>query len=72
MKKGILRAPNENMVFLEEANRYLLIELAKHPKVRKIFIEPHLKERLGLSQYDKIRFHGCHAVRHDDHIHIEI
>lgn len=37
----------------------------------KIFIEPHLKTRMGLYN-DKIRFHGCHAVRHDDHIHIQL
>ncbi len=39
--------------------------------IRKVFIEPHLKVRLGLDS-DKIRFHGCHAVRHDDHLHIEM
>jgi hypothetical protein len=36
-----------------------------------IFIEPHLKTRLGLTN-KKIRFHGCQAVRHDDHLHIQI
>ncbi|MFT3704142.1 MAG: hypothetical protein QM802_17375 [Agriterribacter sp.] len=39
--------------------------------IGKIFIEPHLKTRLGLIS-DKIRFHGCQAVRHDDHIHIQL
>jgi len=41
------------------------------PGVKKIFLEPHLKQRMGLT-HPKIRFHGCHSVRHDDHIHIEI
>ncbi len=41
------------------------------PSCQKIFIEPHLKTRLGL-QHSKIRFHGCHSVRHDDHIHVQI
>jgi len=39
--------------------------------VSKLFIEPHLKQRLGLRN-SKIRFHGCQAVRHDDHIHFQI
>jgi hypothetical protein len=25
-----------------------------------------------LGGYDKVRYHGCHAVRHDDHIHIQL
>lgn len=39
--------------------------------INKIFIEPHLKTRLKLNSR-KIRFHGCHAVRHDDHLHVEL
>lgn len=38
----------------------------------KIFIEPHLQNRWKLQTLRKIRFHGCHAVRHDDHIHWQI
>ena len=53
-------------------NKKLLQILAKHKAVGKIFIEPHLKERLGLSRFRKIRFHGCAAVRHDDHIHVQL
>jgi hypothetical protein len=45
--------------------------LVQDPQVRKIFIEPHLKSRLGLGS-DKVRFHGCQAVRHDDHLHVEL
>jgi hypothetical protein len=49
-----------------------LIQLvAQHPKVKKIFLEPHLKKRWQLNS-NKIRFHGCKAVRHDDHIHVEL
>jgi hypothetical protein len=40
-------------------------------EIGKIFIEPHLKTRLKLTS-DKIRFHGCQAVRHDDHIHVQL
>jgi len=53
-------------------NRALVKKIARHRSTRKIFIEPHLKERLGLSAHDNIRFHGCWAVRHDDHLHIDL
>ncbi len=38
----------------------------------KLFIEPHLKYRWNLVKFEKVRFHGCHAVRHDDHIHTQV
>ena len=60
------------LVFDEKANRWIVEYFAKHPSIGKIFIEPHLKTRLELSKYDKIRFHGCRAVRHDDHIHLQL
>ena len=44
---------------------------AEHNSIGKIFIEPHLKERLNLNS-NKIRFHGCSSVRHDDHIHVQL
>ncbi|UII27041.1 hypothetical protein LVD15_00990 [Fulvivirga maritima] len=50
----------------------LLQLMAGSDKASKIFIEPHLKERWQLTGYDKVRYHGCHAVRHDDHIHYQI
>ncbi len=46
--------------------------LARDDRTSKIFIEPHLKTRWRLSRYDNIRFHGCQAVRHDDHIHTQV
>lgn len=52
--------------------KVLIQELVSNPKSQKIFIEPYLKQELGLSKYSKIRFHGCQAVRHDDHIHLQI
>ena len=49
-----------------------LIEIiSKQKGIKKIFIEPNLKNRLHLHS-SKIRFHGCRAVRHDDHIHIQL
>ena len=37
----------------------------------KVLLEPHIKSRLGLKS-DLIRFQGCRAARHDDHIHLQI
>lgn len=55
-----------------QANRRLLQKLAFHESTGKVFIEPHLKTRLNLEWFKKIRYHGCHAVRHDDHIHLQL
>jgi len=64
--------PREDLAFDKERNRHLIRWLARERRTGKIFIEPHLKTRLGLSAYNKIRFHGCYAVRHDDHIHLQL
>ncbi len=56
---------------LDEARTRELIKLfAEDKSVQKILLEPHLKQRLDLTKYDKIRFQGCKAARHDDHIHV--
>ncbi len=55
-----------------QATRRLLILLARQPAISRIFLEPHLRQRWGLAGYSKIRYHGCHAVRHDDHLHVEL
>jgi hypothetical protein len=39
--------------------------------IGKIFIEPHLADRLGVSG-GLVRFQGCRAARHDDHLHIQL
>ncbi len=57
---------------LDEARTAAMATLfATSSVIEKIFIEPHLEHRLGLESYEKIRLHGCQAVRHDDHIHIQ-
>lgn len=48
----------------------LLRALIRSPDVKRIFIEPHLRRRLGVD-HAKMRFQGCRAARHDDHIHVE-
>ncbi|MCR9254098.1 MAG: hypothetical protein NXI20_27045 [bacterium] len=55
----------------ERTSDYISL-LSSNLMTSKIFIEPHLKSRWKLSKDSKIRFHGCHAVRHDDHIHLQI
>jgi hypothetical protein len=62
---------NKNLVLSEIATRNLILEIIKPAQVGKIFIEPHLKKRMNLKN-NKIRFHGCQAVRHDDHIHFQL
>lgn len=61
----------EVIIDAQRTKRFLQL-LAKNKAVKKIFIEPHLKTRWGLNSYQKIRYHGCHAVRHDDHIHVQL
>jgi len=63
-----LGAVNQAPVFSEKGTKILMDALLENSEIQKIFIEPHLKSRLGLTDR-RIRFHGCRAVRHDDHIH---
>lgn len=58
--------------FAAAPNKALLKAFAKDSRIGKIFIEKHLEDRLGLGGYSKIRQAGCHSVRHDDHIHIQL
>lgn len=44
--------------------------LGDNERVGKVFIEPHLQRRFN-TQSPKIRFQGCRAARHDDHIHVQ-
>ena len=45
--------------------------LSRDPRIGKIFLEPHLAAQFG-SGAPKIRFQGCAAALHDDHIHIQL
>ena len=56
----------------EDRTRTALRWIAENPPPGgKVFVEPHLLERLGVSA-PHIRFQGCRAARHDDHFHVEI
>ena len=57
--------------FSAKLTKQLIQSILADTHLQKLFIEPHLVKRLGLSD-PRIRFQGCRAVRHDDHIHIQI
>jgi hypothetical protein len=55
----------------DERTAWMLIWLKDNAQVSRIFIEPHLAQRLNVAG-GKVRFQGCRAARHDDHIHVEL
>lgn len=55
----------------EERTAALARALLGDPRVGKVFVEPPLAKRLGLAG-DKLRFQGCRAARHDDHLHVQL
>lgn len=57
---------------LEPARTSLMLRtLAQDVRVGKLFVEPHLQRTLAVA-HQKIRFQGCRAARHDDHIHLQL
>ena len=60
-----------SILYSNNGTRDLMREIIQQPHIKKIFIEPHLRQRMGISN-NKVRFHGCQAVRHDDHIHVQL
>jgi len=65
------RSNSENFEVDVPRSKTLIQLLASYNSTEKIFLEPHLKKRWNLSELSIIRFHGCQAVRHDDHIHLQ-
>lgn len=53
----------------QERTAALLARLGQSPLVSRIFLEAHLQGRLGAGS-PRVRFQGCGAARHDDHIHV--
>ncbi|MEM8622165.1 MAG: hypothetical protein AAGG47_01445 [Pseudomonadota bacterium] len=51
--------------------RTALRHLTADRRVSRLLLEPHLTASLGL-KHPKIRFQGCRAARHDDHIHLQL
>lgn len=62
---------NKELNFSEKGTERLIKSILKNRNLGKLFIEPHLKSRMNLKD-KRIRYHGCRAVRHDDHIHIQL
>jgi len=71
LMKTVPQGNKLKFIFDSVRTKKLVEVLASEKFVAKIFIEPHLKARLNLTT-PKIRFHGCQAVRHDDHIHVQL
>ncbi len=64
--------PSDRPWRLDNGRTKALVEiLIADDRVRRVFIEPHLEERFGLWGHSKVRFAGCQAARHDDHIHVD-
>ncbi len=59
------------LVLSEKATKDFILLLLQQKGIDKIFIEPNLKHRMHLTD-KRIRYQGCHSVRHDDHIHLQI
>ena len=51
--------------------RTLLREVLRETAIRKVLLEPHVRRQLGVGD-SRIRFQGCGAARHDDHMHIQL
>lgn len=62
---------NDELSIHEDLTAALVRMIADHPRTGKVFIEPFLKTRWHISS-TKVRFHGCHAVSHADHIHVQL
>ena len=52
-------------------SRALVQALVADARVAKVFVEPPLAEAWGVAG-GKVRFQGCRAARHDDHVHVQL
>jgi hypothetical protein len=71
MSRTVSQKNKEKFPFDAKRTRDLVNFYVAHKSIGKILIEPHLKTRLRLTS-NKVRLHGCNAVRHDDHIHVQL
>ncbi len=69
--KYLTLGSSNHLSFETNKTKELLEIILKRDNTQKVFLEPHLKSRMRIS-HDKLRFHGCQSVRHDDHIHLQI
>lgn len=71
LSKLVSQDNKNDFPFDPERTRAMVHLFSNQAAIGKIFIEPHLQTRLHLAS-SKIRFHGCQAVRHDDHLHVQL
>ncbi|MCP5368869.1 MAG: hypothetical protein H6906_15275 [Hyphomicrobiales bacterium] len=58
---------------LDQARTAALVRaLARHPDVGRVFFDGRLTWALGLDGEARIGRAGCHAARHDDHVHFRL
>jgi len=69
--KYLTLGSSDALTFDERLTKDLILIILNKSSTQKVFIEPHLKSRLKID-HNKCRYHGCQAVRHDDHIHYQI
>jgi hypothetical protein len=71
---GWLQPVMPNLKLEPERTRFALDWLFEHAEARglqRVFLEPYLAKRLGVSS-PLLGFQGCRAARHDDHIHLQV
>jgi hypothetical protein len=71
MSRNISQKNKDKYPFDPTRTKDLVNFYVNHQAIGKVLIEPHLKTRLRLTS-NKVRLHGCNAVRHDDHIHVQL
>lgn len=71
LKENLPQDAKKDFTFDENRTKLMINAFVRQKNLGKILIEPHLKTRLNLTS-SKIRLHGCNAVRHDDHIHVQL
>lgn len=71
-KIAALCCNKKDYVFDGERTGELMQHIARHPAFGRILIQPHLKKRFGLEQYDNIEEQDCFSARHDDHVHVQL
>ena len=61
-----------DFIFDTERTQDLIKFYLNDSHVKYVFLEPHLRQRLGFQQMTKIIRHDCDSQAYDDHCHIEI
>ena len=71
LSKYITLGSSNKLTYESQKTKDFLSLILSRNLTEKVFIEPHLAERMRIN-HSKLRYHGCHSVRHDDHIHLQI